>query len=212
MSLSVGCPRCHTPVAGSGRQWTCPEHGRTAPLWRPAEASYDAFAEHLRASPDFPTLAPWPLPDGWTVSDFAVVGEDPERARATMACVSGPTTLDGPVDVIVVTEEPGTGLGARIAGTVHDDPGVEISQGLPVVRIRVEHQVVPLWAVSTSEGSGREWDRSVVAGEAGGRWLWIVLRPASAMLLLREDLILRDLSALGPLLLEVGFGGPAPPW
>jgi len=32
-------------------------------------------------------------------------------------------------------------------------------------------------------GSDRELDRSVVAGEARGRWLWVVLRPASAILL-----------------------------
>ena len=57
-----------------------------------------------------------------------------------------------------------------------------------------------------------EWDRSVFAGEADGRWLWLVLRPASAMLLLRDDWILRDVSAVGPPLVEMPFGGPPPPW
>ena len=79
------------------------------------------------------------------------------------------------------------------------------------MRVRAENQQVPLWAVSTS-GSGGDLDRSVVAGEALGRWLWIVLRPASAILLLREDWILRDVSAIGPPLVETPFGGPAPPW
>ena len=65
--------------------------------------------------------------------------------------------------------------------------------------------------VSTSSADG-EFDRSVVAGEAGGRWLWIVLRPASALLLLREDWILRDVSHLGPQLVELPFGGPRPTW
>ena len=41
---------------------------------------------------------------------------------------------------------------------------------------------------SPPSSSDAELDRSVFAGEAGGRWLWIVLRPASAMLLLRGRL------------------------
>jgi hypothetical protein len=65
--------------------------------------------------------------------------------------------------------------------------------------------------VSTS-ALGGELDRSVLAGEAHGRWLWIVLRPASAILLLRDDWILRDVSGLGAPLLEMSFGGAAPLW
>lgn len=211
MSLSVGCPRCVALVTPDGAGWACVEHGAVEPLWRPDEASYDAFAEHLLASTAMPTYLPWPLGPGWTVTDFASVGSDPARARATMTCCSGTSALDGPVDVIVVTEEAGTGLGARIAGTVHGDPGAEIGAGTPTVRVRIERQVVPLWPISTSAAS-REWDRSVVAGEAAGRWLWIVLRPASAMLLLRDDWILRDASQSGPHLVELPFGGPAPVW
>ena len=73
MSLVPGCPRCATPVAGpgQGRGWSCPEHGPIRPLWRPQEASYDAFAEHLQASTDFPTYLPWPVHSGWSVTDFA---------------------------------------------------------------------------------------------------------------------------------------------
>jgi hypothetical protein len=79
------------------------------------------------------------------------------------------------------------------------------------VKVRVDSQVVSLWPVSTSAASG-ELDRSVVAGEAQGRWLWIVLRPASAILLLRDDWLLRDVSGLGPPLVEIPFGGAAPLW
>lgn len=211
MALTAGCPRCPVPIARVEDRWSCPEHGEVAPLWRPTEASYDAFADHLHASPGFPTLAPWPVPPGWSITDFAVVGQSPERARATMVVCSGASELDGPVDLIVVSEEAGVGLGARIAGTRHDDPGVEISAGSPMVKVRIDHQAVPLWAISTSN-TAAEWDRSVVAGEASGRWLWLVFRPASAMLLLRDDWILRDLSAVGPPLVELHFGGPAPLW
>ena len=210
MELKAGCPRCPTPVARSGEGWSCPEHGVIPPLWRPDEASYDAFVEHLGATARFPTYLPWPLSPGWRVTDFAA-GGDQQRGRAAMTCVSGTSALDGPVDVLVVTEEPGTGLGARIAGTPHDDPGPEVGDGPPSVRVRIDSQAIPLWPVSTSATTG-EWDRSVVAGEADGRWLWLVMRPASAMLLLRDDWILRDVSTVGPPLLEMPFGGPRPVW
>jgi hypothetical protein len=210
VTLQVGCPRCAAPLAARDTGWSCPEHGDTAPLWRPEQASYDGFIEHLGVSASLPTYLPWPLSPGWQVTDFAAVGVPGDAARATMTCVSGTSALDGPVDVLVVSEEPGTGLGARVAGTATPDPGVEVG-GPPVVKVRLEHQTVPLWSVSTSAATG-EWDRSVVAGEAHGRWLWMVLRPASAVLLLRDDWILRDVSDLGPPLVEMPFGGTPPPW
>jgi hypothetical protein len=210
MALTVGCPRCTTPIARAGDAWSCPDHGVVEPLWRPTEASYDAFVEHLGATARFPTYLPWPLSPGWRVTDFAAVGTV-NRGRAAMTCVSGTSNLDGPVDVLVINEEPGIGLGARIAGTLHDDPGTEVGDGQPSVRIRIDSKSIALWPVSTSSAFG-EWDRSVVAGEADGRWLWLVLRPASAMLLLRDDWILRDVSRLGPPLVELPFGGPAPAW
>jgi hypothetical protein len=215
MSLAAGCPRCSTPVfevpARSGIGWTCPEHGEISPLWRPREVTYNDFAAHLLASVGFPTYLPWPVSPGWSVTDFAVVGDGREKATATLTCTSGTSEKDGPVDVVVVTEEAGVGLGARAAGTPDDDPGNEVAQGPPTLWVRAENQQVPLWAVSTSGTTG-ELDRWVVAGEAHGRWLWIVLRPASAILLFRDDLILRDVSTLGPPLLETPFGGPAPLW
>ena len=210
MALSVGCPRCTTPVAQHEGLWSCPDHGLVEPLWRPSEASYDAFVEQLGATARFPTYLPWPLSPGWRVTDFAAVGTA-ERARAAMTCVSGTSALDGPVDVLVISEEPGVGLGARIAGTRHDDPGAEIGEGPATMRVRIDSKSIPLWPVSTHSASG-EWDRSVVAGEADGRWLWLVLRPASAVMLLRDDWILRDVSRLGPPLVELPFGGPAPAW
>jgi hypothetical protein len=178
-------------------------------LRRPAEASYAGFVEVLRLAGDFPTYLPWPMSPGWSVSDVGVVGEGP--ARATVTCSSGTSALDGPVDVVVVSEESGTGLGARCAGTVHLDPGAEVGLGPPVVKVRVLSQSVPLWAVSTAS-SDVELDRAVLAGEYDGRWLWVVLRPASAMLLLRDEWILRDVSGLGPPLVELPFGGPRPSW
>jgi hypothetical protein len=205
MVLVAGCVRCPAPLV------PCPDHGDGATLWRPEESSYDAFAEHLTTSRSFPTYLPWPMSPGWTVTDFATVRDASGNVRATLTCTSGTSELDGPVDVLVVAEEAGTGLGARCAGSRYDDPGGDIGEWPPTARVRIGRQSVNLWDVPTS-GSLGEFDRSVIAGEAGGRWLWIVLKPASALLLLRDEWILRDVSHLGPQLVAMPFGGHRPAW
>lgn len=209
--LTAGCPRCSHPVLERDRAWLCPDHGEVPPLWRPQLAAYDAFAAHLVAAGPFPTYLPWPMSPGWHVTDFGVVGADPERPAATVTCCSGASELDGAVEVMVVSEEPGTGLGARCAGNGRSDPGPEVGDGPPAVHIRVGHRDVALWAVSTST-HGQDFDRSVLAGEAEGRWLWLVLRPASAVLLMADGVVLRDVSGIGAPLIELPFGGPPPPW
>jgi hypothetical protein len=215
MSLAASCVRCSAPVlqapGSPDASWSCPDHGATRALWRPEEATYEAFGGHLAASATFPTYLPWPMGPGWSVTDFAYVGDAPGRIRATLTCTSGTSELDGPVDALLVAEEAGTGLGARCAGTKYDDPGGDIVRRPPTARVRIGSQSVNLWDVSTST-SDDDFDRSVLAGEASGRWLWIVLRPASALLLLRDDWILRDVSHVGPQLVELPFGGHRPVW
>ena len=213
MSLVAGCPRCRAAVPLVDGTPRCPVHGLVSrTLWRPeddAEISYDVFVDHLGTAGTFPTYLPWPMSPGWSVTDFAVAADD--RTWATASCVSGTSELDGPVDVFVVAEEPGTGLGARCAGLDSTDPGRDVGDGQPTARVRIGSQSVSLWAVSTATSDDR-FDRSVFVGEANGRWLWLVLRPASAMLLLRDDWILRDVSSVGPPLVEMPFGGPRPVW
>ena len=213
MSLVAGCPRCRAAEPLADGTPRCPVHGVVSrTLWRPeddAEISYDVFVDHLGTAGTFPTYLPWPMSPGWSVTDFAVAAD--ERTWATATCVSGTSELDGPVDVFVVAEEPGTGLGARCAGIDSSDPGHEVGDGQPTARVRIGSQAVSLWAVSTATSDDR-FDRSVFVGEANGRWLWLVLRPASAMLLLRDDWILRDVSSVGPPLVEMPFGGPRPVW
>lgn len=173
-------------------------------LWRPSTVAYEEFTAHLDAAEGFPTYLPWPLGAEWRVTDFGVV-----PGRASYTCVSGPSALDGPVDVLVVSEEAGVGVGGRWAG-VDEDPGLAIGDGPPAVRVRLDGRSVPLWPVSTGDG---EMDRSVLAGEGSGRWLWLVLRPASALLMLvGGDWLLRDVSDLGPALVELPFGGPPATW
>ena len=187
-------------------------------MWRPAQASYDDLADHLRSTPGFPTYLPWPLPLGWAVTDFAVVGEGPENSQATLTCCSGATDLDGPVDIVIVAEEPGTGLGARCAGLARTDPGPELGNVPSSARVRVGALGVALWSVSMTgsatagNGDAELFDRSVFVGEADGRWLWLILWPASAMLLLQADWSLQDVSEQGLALVELSFGGPPAPW
>ncbi len=204
MALSAGCPRCNSPVDLDGERCVCPVHGPVPPFWRPSASSYEQFGEHLLASGSFPTWLPWPLAAGWRVSDFGRVGG--RVTRATMTRVTGSTEADGVVEFCVVGEEPGTGLGGRCAGLSAVDPGPEVGSGIPVTQVRLDHKSVPLWGVSTSEAP--ESDRTVLVGEGMGRWLWVVLTPASAVLMLLEELSLTDAAGMGPSLLEVEFGAP----
>ena len=141
--------------------------------------------------------------------------------RATVTTTVGASDLDGDVEVTIVSEDPGVGLGARCAGTSYDDPGPQISNGPPSIHVRAGGRTVPLWLVDdlaeeplTGMGhSGEELlARAVFAGEAEGRWLWLVMRPASAALLLQDEWLLADVTGFGPEALEMPFGGPRPAW
>ena len=227
MPLAASCPRCTAPLRpdpdGRG-QVTCSLHGRTEPLWRPDRADYDTFAELVGRVEDLPTYLPWPLSPGWSIADFGCVGAT--RVCATVTTTVGASDLDGEVEVTVVAEDPGVGLGARCAGTAYGDPGPQHGQGPPAVHVRAGGRAVPLWLVEEPEpapGRGAERGRSAVgaeevlaravfAGEADGRWLWVVMRPASSALLLHDEWQLADVTGFGPEALDLPFGGPRPTW
>ncbi|RLV50852.1 hypothetical protein D9V37_02560 [Nocardioides mangrovicus] len=183
------------------------------PLWRAAQPDYDGFAEVLGRCGETPVYLPWPLSPGWRVADYGCVG-DPgtgSGALATVTTTCGTSSLDGDVEVTIAVEEPGVGLGARLAGTGTADPGATVGLGAAAVRIRVDQRPVPLWAVPSGE-SDDVLARSVFAGEAGGRWLWLVMRPASAALLLRDEWLFSDAATFGPQAVEIGFGGRPASW
>lgn len=201
-------------------------HGPVEPLWRPAEADYDSFAELVGRSDQLPTYLPWPMSPGWSIADFGCVG-NAGQVRATVTTTVGTSDLDGEVEVTIVSEEPGIGLGARCAGTAYDDPGPQISNGPPAIHVRAGGRAVPLWLVDnagaeppvTSGGASRGvlgdddlLARATFAGEADGRWLWLVMKPASAALLLHDEWLLADVTGFGPEALEMPFGGPRPAW
>jgi hypothetical protein len=211
MPLGAGCPRCASPVSDEDGTWRCLDHGAITPLWRPSGADYGALAEHLTLAGMVPTLVPWPLAPGWSVTDFGTVAGAEEDGRASFVTCSGPSEPDGVVELIVVSEEPGVGLGSRCAGVRHTDPGAEIGDGPSLAKVRIAGHPIPLWPVLTSD-TDVTFDRSVFAGEAHGRWLWLVLRPASAALLLKDEWILMNIADLGPELMDLPFGGRPTAW
>ena len=205
MNLAAGCPRCSAPVTAEGDDaWSCRDHGPITPLWRAQATGYDEFHDYLSHAAPLPAWMPWPLQPGWSVSDFGCVSQPGREARAGFVSVTGMTDLDGVVEVTVVTEEPGVGLGARCAGVPRTDPGSDIGDGPAHVKLELDGHPAALWAVSTSD-SDAAFDRSVFAGEAQGRWLWLVLRPASAALLLHDEWSLSDVGSLGPQLVDLPF-------
>ena len=219
MALEAACPRCSAVVTGSGSDWSCPLHGATAPLRRTTRSEYDDLVAHLELARPLPTWLLWPVPPGWHVTDFGCVADPRRGATAVFTTCSGPSEKDGVVEVTVVTEEPGVGLGARIAQVTHTDPGREAVDGAPAARIRVDEVSVPLWPVPTTvtelaapAAEQSVLDRSVLVGEAQGRWLWLVLRPAPAALLLHAKWLLHDVSSLGPALVDLPFGQAPHAW
>ena len=229
--LAASCPRCTSPITATGtsgpeeeQTYACDVHGPIEPLWRPEESDYASFAE-LVGRTDLPTYLPWPMSPGWSIADFGCVGTG-DRVCATVTTTVGTSDLDGDVEVTVVSEDPGVGLGARCAGTSYDDPGPQISNGPPAIRVRAGGRTVPLWLVDDAVEPTPSRDplaalhavesellaRAVFAGEADGRWLWLVMKPASAALLLHDDWLLADVTGFGPEALEMPFGGPRPLW
>jgi hypothetical protein len=205
-------------------RWTCSVHGPVEPLWRPEQVDYDSFAELVGRS-EMPTYLPWPMSPGWSICEFGCVGTG-SRVRATVTTTVGTSDLDGEVEVTVVSEDPGVGLGARCAGTSYDDPGPQISNGAPAIHVRAGGRTVPMWLVDDTVEQAASPDplaqlaavegellaRAVFAGEADGRWLWLVMKPASSALLLHDDWLLADVTGFGPEALEMPFGGPRPLW
>lgn len=185
-------------------------HGSIHPLWRPEQADYQSFAELVGRTEDFPTYLPWPMSPGWSIADFGCVAHE-RRTSATVTTTVGSSDLDGPVEVTIIAEEPGVGLGARCAGTAYSDPGEQIGVGPHAVHVRAAGRTVPLWAVDSSVEDD-VLAKAVFAGEADGRWLWLILRPASAALLLRDEWLLADVTGFGPEALEMPFGGSRPTW
>jgi hypothetical protein len=204
MKTAPTCPRCGRRVSAPSPlvpNWRCDLHGQVYPLWSGYSVSEQGLRGLLRDA-RVPVWLPWPLPAGWLVTGFAGAGDDRSGTRACTVALSGPNPVGGPGEMLLVSEEPGVGLGARLSGLPGPDPGERFATGPPHALVRFGHHEFPLWHVDAP-------DRAVFAGEMLGNWLWVVLWPASAGVLLVESLSLRDLRDPGQDL-DLPFGARSP--
>lgn len=202
VSLPVTCPRCSAVLRAPGLMhsgWQCDRHGDVSPLRVVPRVS----AEHVAraaATSAVPVWSPLPLLAGWSVTGLATAG--PERSATAVAItLSGPSPLGGPADLVLVAEEPGTGLGARCAGLDVLDPGAAV-QGAPDARVHAAGHDTALWRSASSS------DRSAFVGEAAGVWLWAVLWPPAAELVLVEHVVLHDLRHAAHVGQDLPLGAP----
>jgi hypothetical protein len=134
-----------------------------------------------------PVWMPQGLPRGWACSGLGYAGDERQGARATVTSFSGPSPLGGPAELLLVAEEPGVGLGARHAGLGEPDPGMGFGEGTPDAKVFAAMHPTALWSVPTAG------DRAVFVGEAKGLWLWVVVWPAAAGVVMYEPVTLTDL-------------------
>ena len=180
--------------------WTCGVHGAVAPYVASPRTSAAALRQLAERSA-VPVWVPLPLLPGWTVTGLARAGDDRRGAGATVVALSGPSPVGGPADLLLVAEEPGTGLGGGCAGTDALDPG-EVADGAPDGKVEASGHDTPLWRCASAD------DRMAFAGEASGVWLWAVLWPPAAELVLLEHVVLHDLRAEAHAGLDLPIGAP----
>jgi hypothetical protein len=204
MRKAPTCPRCGGPVREPSvwsSAWHCEAHGEVHPLRIVASASAAGLEGLLRGAA-VPVWLPWPLPTGWLVTGFAGAGDERSGARGCAVAVSGPNPVGGPGEMLLVSEELGVGLGARCAGLDGPDPGVGFTVGAPDGLVRFGHHEFPVWHVDAPE-------RAAFAGEVMGTWLWLILWPDTAGMLMVDPLELRDLRDPGQDL-DLPFGARSP--
>lgn len=182
--------------------WRCDRHGAVNPLHVRAKPS----SESLRAaavSAGVPLWSPLPLLPGWSVTGLATVGDERGPVSATVLALSGPSPLGGPADLLLIAEEPGVGIGARYAGLDSLDPG-DCTTGPPDAKVEAAGHPTALWRFDSAD------DRVAFLGEAMGVWLYAVLWPPAAELVLLEHVVLHDLRAEAHGTTELPFGAPSP--
>src|SRR5450631_4762785 len=183
------CPRCGGSLHAPGlwtSAWQCDAHGPVAPLQPLAKPGPECL-EHVRSHAGVPLWLPQPMPTGWLVTGYAHAGDDRSGAVATVVGCSGPAPLGGAADLILVAESPGVGLGARLAGLPGPDPGAGFDAGPAHAKVDAGGHPTALWSIDAGP------DNAVYVGEAKGAWIWAILWPSAAGVLLAENLGLDDL-------------------
>ncbi len=193
MGNAPTCPRCGGSVRAPGlwsSAWECAEHGSVAPFRVMNTASAEAL-DHVGALATVPVWRPVGLGPEWSCCAVAYAGDEREGARATALVVSGPHPLAGEAELLLLAEEPGIGLGARLAGLPEVDPGERIAAGPPDGRVTAARHPTPLWHLPGRRGDAAS-DRAAFVGEAKGLWLWLAVWPADAGVLVYDAMELVD--------------------
>ena len=180
--------------------WDCELHGPVAPLHAYHRLGPELLAQ-VAGKARVPLWCPLPLLPGWTLTGAALAGDERTGASAAAVFLSGPAPLGGPADLALVAEEPGVGLGARLAGTASLDPGTA-PDGAPDAKVEASGHDTPLWRCDSAD------DRFALVGEASGVWLWAVLWPPEAELLLIEHVELHDLRSAAHAGAALPIGAP----
>jgi len=205
MRAEPSCPRCggglHPPGLWSS-SWQCHQHGAVHPLQPVVQPSAELL-HGIRASTAVPVWLPWPLPRGWLLTGIASAGDERTGARAVAVACSGPAPLGGVAELVLVSEEPGIGLGSRYAGIEGPDPGSIPDGHAADAKFHAAGHPTAMWTLDAPP------DRAVYVGEALGCWIWAVLWPDSAGFLLIDDFLLTDLRDAAPGL-DVPFGALSP--
>ncbi|MCU1591954.1 MAG: putative phosphotransacetylase [Frankiales bacterium] len=182
--------------------WDCERHGPVHPLHVVARPASEALRK-VSGSSGVPLWAPLPLLPGWTLTGLATAGDDRTGAKATVMALAGPSPLGGPADMLLIAEEPGVGLGARFAGLEEVDPGLTVV-GQPDAKVEAAGHPTALWRSPSAD------DRAAFVGEAMGVWLWAVLWPPAAELVLLEHVVLHDLRNVAHETVDLPVGAPSP--
>lgn len=183
-------------------EFRCARHGPVLPLRRWSSVT-PAVVRTVAESSHVPLWAPLPLPPGWLVTGLESAGREGDGARAVTLSLCGPSPLGGPVDLLLLSEEPGVGLAARRAG-LPDLDLLPLLGTAPDAKVETAGHPTALWRLDTPA------DRVAFAGEAGGVWFVAVLWPPSAELLLLEHVALHDLRAERHVGAELPVGAPTP--
>jgi hypothetical protein len=182
--------------------WDCERHGAVPPLHVVARPTVEALHK-VASSSGVPLWVPLPLLPGWTLTGLATAGDERSAAKATVVALSGPSPLGGPADMLLIAEEPAVGLGARFAGLDEIDPGPTVA-GPPEAKLEAAGHPTALWRSPSAD------DRAAFVGEAMGVWLWAVLWPPAAELVLLEHVVLHDLRAVAHESVDLPVGAPSP--
>jgi hypothetical protein len=199
------CPRCGGELRAPGlwsSAWQCATHGSVPPYYVLTRPGVDAL-EHVVRHAKVPVWMPHGMSAGWVCSGFGSAGDERDGARATVTSMSGPSPLGGAADLLLVGEEMGVGLGAYLAGLPGPDPGLAFDAGPPDAKVEVAGHPTALWSLPT------DGDCAAFVGEAKGHWLWALVWPAVAGVVMYDALSLTDLRD-GFQEAELAFGSLSP--